>query len=105
MGVTVVSFVNLGRQDAFLSAADAGGEPHFVARISPGQAVRQAAMPGSKWMVVANDNYPITAGAASQVFLISGGGVYMVENAKAVPAESGAAPADIDFPSIIGGGG
>jgi hypothetical protein len=101
--VTLV-FVNLSRQDAHIWAVQEDGDTQFLARLGSGESVRQLSTTGAKWSIVAGDSYPIAVGDKNRVYLIGSSGVYEVENAHGLTAESGAIPADFDFPAYGGGG-
>lgn len=104
MSLAVLSFVNLSRQDAFLSVRDATGELQFVAIVAPGSVLRQATTAGWKWNLVANDSIEFSAQDKNTVYLISGTGVHEVTDAQMLVVKSEASAADFDFPSVIGGG-
>jgi predicted phage gp36 major capsid-like protein len=99
----ILSFVNLSRQDAFLSVADGSGDLVFVARLAPGQAARQVSASGQEWNVVASDSYQITAGDSNRAYLISATGVHEVSSTRAIASESGVAIDDDDFQGYGGG--
>lgn len=103
MKIAILNFVNLSRQDAYLSVGDGSGEPQPVGKILPGQVSRQATVEGLVWTVVGNDSYQITASVKNRVYIIGSQGVYEVREAKPLTAESGAAAADFDYP--VGGSG
>lgn len=103
MKPVILNFVNLSRQDAFLSVGDSTGEPQSVGKILPGEVSRQATVEGLTWTVVGSDSYQITAADKNRVYIIGSQGVYEVQNARALTAESGAPPVDFDFP--VGGSG
>lgn len=104
MKVVILNFVNLSRQDAYLSVADASGEVQSVGKILPGEVSRQATVEGLVWTVVGSDSYPITASDKNRVYIIGSQGVYEVRDAKPLTAESGAVAADFDFPAAGAGG-
>ncbi len=104
MNLAILSFVNLGRSDAYLSVEDASGELQFVAKILPGTVARQASASGLKWNVIASDSYQISADDKNQVYLIGSNGVYAVAGTEPLTAESGVKPTDSEFPTYIGGG-
>jgi hypothetical protein len=104
MSLTVLIFVNLSRQDAHIWALDGEGENQFVATLAPGDTLRQLSAPTQKWNVVTGDNFEFAAGNKNTVYLIGSTGVYHVTGAAPLPTESGAIPADFDFPSYGGGG-
>ncbi len=104
MALTVLIFVNLSRQDAHVWALGDDGENQFVAKLAPGATLRHLSAPDQKWNVVTSDSFEILAGSKNVVYLIGSTGVYQVASTTAVPTESGAIPADFDFPGMGGGG-
>lgn len=104
MSLTVLVFVNLSRQDAHLWAVGADGVTQFAATLASGGAVRQLSAPEQKWTIVSEENYTLTATDKNRVYFIGSSGVYEVDQPKPLTAESGAVPADFDFPSYSGGG-
>ena len=105
MGSKVLVFVNLSRGDAHIWAVEDDGDTQFIAKLCSGDSVRHLSSTGQKWSVVANDSYPITVGEKNRVYIIGSAGVYEVENAHPLTAESGAIPGDFDYPMYGGGGG
>lgn len=104
MALVILSFVNLSRQDAFLSVGEANGEQQYVIRLAPGQATRQSAAAGQTWSVVASDTFQIPAPDKNRVYLISASGIYRVETTTSLASESGVSMDDPDFRGEIGGG-
>ena len=104
MSLTVLIFANLSSQDAHIWAVGADGSNQFVARRAPGATLRHLSAPAHTWSIVANDSYEIVADDKKRVFIVGAGGGHQVDSVKALAAESGAAPADFDFPSYGGGG-
>lgn len=105
MKLAILSFVNLSRNDAFLSVEDETDELQFVAKIAPGSVARQATAKGLKWHVTASDSFEIKATDHNTVYLIGTNGTYLVNTTSAVESDSGASPTDLEFPANIGGGG
>lgn len=102
-GFGVLNFVNLGRQDAFVSVSGADGSLSFIARLASGQATRQYTPVGGVWSVVTAGSYQVTAQDGEQVCLITERGVEMVEQRRALTSDGGTST-DVDFPIQIGGG-
>ncbi len=105
MQLAILSFVNLSRQDAFLSVEDTTGEMQFVAKITPSTVSRQATVEGLKWHITASDSFEITAADHNAVYLIGTNGTYLVATASPLESDSGAKPTDLEFPGWVGGGG
>jgi hypothetical protein len=104
MSHTILVFVNLSRQDAFVSLIEADGNAIFAAKLAAGQVSRQISTAGEKWSITSSDSFPITASDKNQVYLIGTSGVYEVDAPRAIAPESGAAISDFDFPAYGGGG-
>lgn len=104
MSLTVLIFVNLSSQDAHIWAVGENGANQFVARLAPGSSLRHLSAPGQKWSIVASDSFEIEADDKNSVFIIGASGAYRVESVKPLTADSGASPADFDFPSQGFGG-
>ena len=104
MSNVVLIFANLSRQDAHVWALADDGEPQFVAKLGSGATVRHLSETGKKWSIVANDGYSFTVGDKNRIFIIGSSGVYEVENARPLTADSGVIPGDFDFASFGGGG-
>lgn len=104
MSLSVLIFVNLSRQDAHIWALEHDGSTQFVAKLNSGDTLRHLSAVGQKWSIVTGDNYELAAAEQNQVFLIGSSGVYLVDHTRAIAAESGAIPADFDFPGVGGGG-
>ncbi|HZQ08433.1 MAG TPA: hypothetical protein VFD70_17755 [Anaerolineae bacterium] len=102
--MAVISFINLGQQDAFLSVGDASGDIQFVAKIASGHVSRQASSAGTTWTVVAGESFQIIAGDANRAYLISSRGVFEVTSTRAVAPEGGSAALDTDYQSEMGHG-
>ncbi len=103
MSHTILVFVNVSRQDAFVYLNQADDNSLFVAKLAAGQSTRQVANAGEIWNVTAGDAYPIKVGEKNRVYLIGTSGVYEVDAPRALPSEGGAASGDFDFP--VGGQG
>lgn len=104
MSLAVLIFVNLGRQDAQVWAVEAGGDTQFAAKLASGASVRLLSAADQKWSVVAGESYEIAASDKNRIFIVGAGGVYETDRMKGVTAESGAVPADFDYPGLGGGG-
>jgi len=103
MSHTILVFVNLSRQDAFVSLVEADGNALFVAKLASAQVTRQISTAGEKWSITASDVFPLTAGDQNRVYLIGANGVYEVDAPHPLAPESGAKPTDFDFPAFGGG--
>lgn len=103
MSYTILVFVNLSRQDAFVSLVEPDGNAIFAAKLASGQVARQISTAGEKWSITASDVFPLTVGDKHRVYLIGTAGVYEVDAPRPLPPESGAKPTDFDFPSFGGG--
>lgn len=99
MSLSVLIFVNLGRQDAHVWALAQDGDTQFAAKLASGASTRLLSTAEQKWSVVAGENYEIPAANKNRVFIIGAGGVYEIDHTRAVAADSGAIPADFDFPA------
>lgn len=104
MSLSVLIFVNLGRQDAHVWAVEENGDTQFAAKLGSGESVRLLSAARQKWNVVAGESYDISASDKNRIFIIGSGGVYQVDHTQAIAAESGAIPSDFDYPSSGGGG-
>lgn len=104
MSLSVLIFVNLGRQDAHIWAVEPDGDTQYAAKLAAGASLRTLSPAHQKWSVVIGESYEIPASASNRVFIIGSGGVYEVDHTRAVAAESGAIPADFDFPGSSGMG-
>lgn len=98
----VISFVNLGRQDAFLSVSDAEGAMVFIGKLASGQTTRQYTPVGAVWSIVTGGSSQVTAEAGEHVCLINERGVELVGETRVLQSQGGTA--DVDFPAHIGGG-
>lgn len=99
---SILVFVNVSRNDAFLYLNTADGSALFVSKVAAGQCARQVARAGDKWSVTAGDTFMLTTDDKNRVYLIGSGGVYQVENPRALTPDGGGETRDFDFP--IGGG-
>ncbi len=104
MSLSVLIFVNLARQDAHVWAVEPDGDTQFAAKLVSGASVRLLSTLHQNWSVVAGESYAIPASDKNRIFIIGSGGVYQVDHTQAISAESGAIPADFDYPSSGGGG-
>lgn len=103
MSHTILVFVNVSRNDAFLYLNEADGSTLSVGKIAAGQISRQVASAGTKWSITASDTYTLTASDKNRVYLVGSGGVYEVDNPRAIVPDGGGDTSDFDFP--IGGAG
>lgn len=104
MSLSVLIFVNLGRQDAHIWAVEQDGNTQFAAKLGSGASLRLLSPAEQKWSVVAGENYEIPASDKNRVFIVGSGGVYHVDQTQGLAAESGVIPPDFDFPGMGGGG-
>lgn len=103
MSHTILVFVNVSRNDAFLYLNEADGSTLSVGKIAAGQIVRQVTRAGDKWSITASDTYTLTASDKNRVYLIGSGGVYEVDNPRALVPDGGGETSDFDFVGGTGG--
>lgn len=103
MSLSVLIFVNLGRQDAYVWAVENDTPTQFVGKLASGDTLRHLSTGGQKWNVVAGESFDVPASDKNRIYIIGTAGVYEVEHVRALVADSGAIPADFDFP--VGGSG
>ncbi|RIK30037.1 MAG: hypothetical protein DCC52_06865 [Chloroflexi bacterium] len=103
MSHTILVFVNVSRQDAFIYFNTSEGNTLLAGKLAAGESARQIARAGEKWSVTAGDTYTLTVGDQNRVYLIGSGGVYEVDKPRALTPDGGGATNDFDFPSFGGG--
>jgi hypothetical protein len=99
MSLAVLIFVNLGRQDVHVWAVEGDGDMQFAAKLASGASIRLLSPAEQKWSVVAGESYEIAASDKNRIFIVGAGGVYEADRMKGLTAESGAIPADFDYPA------
>lgn len=99
MSHTILVFVNVSRNDAFLYLNETDGSTLSVGKIAAGQIVRQVTREGDKWSITASDTYTLTASEKNCVYLIGSSGVYQVDNPRALVPDGGGETSDFDFPA------
>ncbi len=104
MSLSVLIFVNLSRQDAHVWAVEQDGDTQFAAKLAAGASHRLLSAADQKWSVVAGESYDIPASDKNRIFIIGSGGVYQVDHTQGLAADSGAIPADFEYPTSGGGG-
>lgn len=103
MSHTILVFVNVSRNDAFVYLNQGNDNSLLVSKLAAGQSSRQVTSAGDKWSITANDTYTITTTDKNRVYLIGSSGVYQVESPQAITPDAGGVVTDFDFPA--GGGG
>jgi hypothetical protein len=103
MSHTILVFVNVSRNDAFVYLNEADGSTLLATKLAAGESARQITRAGEKWSVTTSDTYTLTASEQNRVYLIGSGGVYEVDNPRALTPDGGGEINDFDFPSFGGG--